>query len=393
MNALTLKFLPKRAKLSIWALYAVGFLNGLLFWYAIEQLFIEELGGGVFEKGISVAVYALFYVLFNIPFGAISDRFGRKLAILLGNGLYIAAVLAMGGAASIEAYYLAMPLLAGAWAFSSGAFEGYLFETLSDHDQEEEYSRVNGLLWAITLIGAVLSNIASGFIAESQGLQANFFWSAIPLSIGLLVGFVFIHEPAHHIVRKRSVLGVVKRALHQIRGKRLLRVAVAANVMIVVVALSVEEFAQAQALEVTEDPRFIGYFWAAAAFSMAVGSTVAHRFERSTRHLMKIIGLSLLVMLVFGGLAGLLAVLVLLGVSDATDTLLDADVQENSEREMRSTVASVNETLAYILLTVLYVIGGWLGEQLSVARAAAILTLPFLVSAYVLYRRYLKLST
>ncbi|MDD1615719.1 MAG: MFS transporter, partial [Methylococcaceae bacterium] len=78
----------KRAIGSLASIYALRML-GLFMILPVLSLFAEQLEGSTHALiGLAMSIYGLPQVLLQIPFGLLSDRFGRKKLILIGLFLF-----------------------------------------------------------------------------------------------------------------------------------------------------------------------------------------------------------------------------------------------------------------------------------------------------------------
>jgi len=89
--------LEKRATLSLASIYALRML-GLFMILPVLSLFSEQMEGATpLLIGLAISVYGLTQAILQIPFGLLSDRFGRKKIIIIGlilfaSGSFVAAV-------------------------------------------------------------------------------------------------------------------------------------------------------------------------------------------------------------------------------------------------------------------------------------------------------------
>ncbi|MCF7971350.1 MAG: MFS transporter, partial [Methylococcaceae bacterium] len=76
--------LERRATLSLSSIYALRML-GLFMILPVLSLFAETLEGSTpLLIGLAISVYGLTQAILQIPFGLLSDRFGRKKIIIIG---------------------------------------------------------------------------------------------------------------------------------------------------------------------------------------------------------------------------------------------------------------------------------------------------------------------
>jgi MFS family permease len=51
---------------------------GMMFFFGIEQLFLNTIIGGASSRGYVVIVYVASVLVFDIPTGMLADKYGRK---------------------------------------------------------------------------------------------------------------------------------------------------------------------------------------------------------------------------------------------------------------------------------------------------------------------------
>ena len=78
------KIIAMRLKTNISKLMLINFLTGLVFWYAIEKLFMQSIGITPFQIGINAVVLIVITVLFDVPSGILADKWNRKYTLILG---------------------------------------------------------------------------------------------------------------------------------------------------------------------------------------------------------------------------------------------------------------------------------------------------------------------
>ena len=81
--------LERRAALSLSFVYVTRMM-GLFLLLPVLSVLARDLDGATpLLIGLAIGIYALFQALLQIPFGLMSDRFGRKPVILAGLGVFI----------------------------------------------------------------------------------------------------------------------------------------------------------------------------------------------------------------------------------------------------------------------------------------------------------------
>ena len=129
-----------------------------------------------FLIGLAIGVYGLTQAFFQIPFGYLSDRFGRKPLLYIGLFLFfLGSILA---AISTDIIYV----IVGRALQGSGAISAVLMALLADSISEENRSKANAFVGFQIGLAFMLSLIIGPIIASIAGLS-GIFWSIAILSV------------------------------------------------------------------------------------------------------------------------------------------------------------------------------------------------------------------
>jgi len=129
-----------------------------------------------FLIGLAIGIYGLTQAFFQIPFGYLSDRFGRKPLLYIGLCLFFfGSILA---AISTDIIYVIL----GRALQGSGAISAVLMAFLADSISEENRSKANAFVGFQIGLAFMLSLIIGPIIASIAGLS-GIFWSIALLSV------------------------------------------------------------------------------------------------------------------------------------------------------------------------------------------------------------------
>ena len=129
-----------------------------------------------FLIGLTIGIYGLTQAFFQIPFGYLSDRFGRKPLLYIGLCLFfLGSILA---AISTDIIYV----IAGRALQGGGAISAVLMALLADSVSEENRSKANAFVGFQIGLAFMLSLLIGPTIASMTGLS-GIFWSIALLSI------------------------------------------------------------------------------------------------------------------------------------------------------------------------------------------------------------------
>ena len=128
--------------------YVYRFLMEFQLWWPIWVIYLQK------ERGLSLTQitlldtpFFLLIVLAEVPTGAIADRFGRRVSLMLGSALFAVAVVRSSasptttGSSSLS--YTAWGL---ALTFQSGADTAILYDSLKRVGREDDFQKINGRL-------------------------------------------------------------------------------------------------------------------------------------------------------------------------------------------------------------------------------------------------------
>ena len=126
--------------------------------------------------GLTIGIYGLTQAFFQIPFGYLSDRFGRKPLLYIGLCLFLlGSILA---AISTNIIYVIL----GRALQGSGAISAVLMAFLADSISEENLSKANAFVGFQIGLAFMLSFLIGPTIASISGLS-GIFWSIALLSV------------------------------------------------------------------------------------------------------------------------------------------------------------------------------------------------------------------
>jgi len=140
--------------------------------------------------GMAIGSYGLAQALLQIPFGMLSDKYGRKPLILLGLGLLLLGSIIAAQATSIYG------LIVGRSLQGCAAIGSVVIATLADHTREQVRTTSMAILGISIGASFVLAMIIGPWLNQITGLQGIFWFTAILASLGLVLLLITIPEAA-----------------------------------------------------------------------------------------------------------------------------------------------------------------------------------------------------
>lgn len=178
-----------RPTIPIAGLFAFRML-GLFMLIPIFTLYAPKLhGANPFLIGIALGGYGLSQGLLQLPYGMLSDKFGRKPLITLGFILLGIGSIIGATSTSIEGIILAR-LLQG-----SGAVGSVLIALLADLTPESHRAKSMAVLGITIGLSFAIAMATSPLLAEHFGLAGIFYFTTILSIVALFVVYTFIPTP------------------------------------------------------------------------------------------------------------------------------------------------------------------------------------------------------
>ena len=175
----------KRICISLAAVYALRML-GLFMVLPVLSLYAGDYAGNTdMLKGFALGAYGLTQAFLQIPFGYLSDRFGRKSVILAGLLLFLIGSVVAGFAENIYT------LIIGRCLQGSGAIASVMMALLSDMTRPEHRSKAMASVGASIGLSFALALVLGPLIANQWGLPGMFFITAVFAGLAMvLLAFV-----------------------------------------------------------------------------------------------------------------------------------------------------------------------------------------------------------
>ncbi|QCI19131.1 MFS transporter [Buchnera aphidicola (Aphis nerii)] len=165
---------------------------------ALSKYGLYLAGGNKFLIGLSVSVYATTQMIFQIPFGILSDRFNRKKIIIFGLFVFLIGSII---AANINSIW---GLIIGRAIQGAGAISGVSMALLSDLVRKENHIKSISAIGASFAVSFLISIVFGSFIIEKFSFSFIFWFSAI-FSILCILIILFIVPNSKNIKFEKDI--------------------------------------------------------------------------------------------------------------------------------------------------------------------------------------------
>jgi len=310
----------------------------MMFWYGIEQLFLNKYLGTASARAYLTMVYAATVLLFDIPGGILADKIGRKRTVLISCVVEILSVVILGMSTNLWQYLVGSILFGVFISLINGAAEALLYDKLKADGHAKQYAKQQGQINAYFLVGAAIANLLSGFIAQHANLRLPYFLSAIPGVIAFLLLARIVEAPrekaADHWYSHLNEAGryILKRPLILIFGLQF--------VIGEVVFLTIGEFGQIYLLQFHISAVTLGILWSLVALAAALGRVLAHRGQQYPRTVILAYCVAIASFIVTKSAWGILLFMLVYGLTEALGNIAETEVQHASESRIRATLFS-----------------------------------------------------
>jgi predicted MFS family arabinose efflux permease len=158
-------------------------------------------GGSAFLAGIALGGYALTQALFQLPFGLMSDKFGRKKSLFVG--LIIFAIGSFIAAYADNIY----TLLLGRFLQGAGAIGSVVTAMIADQVREDERAKAMAIMGMTIAMSFAIAMLMGPFIAGAYSVGTLFNITGILAISALIILFTSVPEPPkiiHHYEQSQA---------------------------------------------------------------------------------------------------------------------------------------------------------------------------------------------
>lgn len=202
--------------------YLTSFFEDFVFAYAIYNVFFNIRGLSIFQISLLLGWWALTVLVFEIPSGALADRWSRKkmlaLAPLIKSGCFIIWFFARG---NFYLYGLGFMFWGLSESFVSGTTQALLYDQLKHSGKSDDFERVLGRKTFFSHLAIAVSLISGGFIA-AYSLDLAVLLSVVPLLFSAAFAALLKEVPKAESTAETRYLDHIKTAFREVRGSPVL---------------------------------------------------------------------------------------------------------------------------------------------------------------------------
>ena len=328
--------------------YIFRFFTDFAFIYAVYIILFKLRGLSVFEISLLLALWCAFVVVFEVPTGALADKWNRKYMLSLG---MFSKALGFGIWFFAKDFWL-FSLGFFFWGiqetFCSGTQEALLFDTLKKFKKEENYEKITGQGHFYSKMGAGISVFLGGFLA-AYSFDLNILLSIVAMVVAIIPTLFFEEiNNKRTSTEKIKYFSLIKNAFKKCAKNRfLLRLIIYSAITIAIIG-GLDEYEQLYFNWVNLPIAFFGVLTVIRMTFEAVGSKFAYRFQQHFKNpkniyiLSLISGILLLLSISYRSLFMLPVFALIFLFGGMGEVLVESGLQKEIESDQRATILSIN---------------------------------------------------
>jgi MFS family permease len=322
------------------------------------------------EVGIMEGFFWGVSLLLELPTGAFSDRFGRRLTAIFASLIEAFGIVAFALAGSFEGLLFAYVFWSGGTAFRSGNSDAMLYDALSSAGRSEQYSMFRGRSAAIAISAVMIGGVIGAAIAAATNLQLPIMLGAIP-SVASAIVALWLQEPPHQSAgRNLTYLDTLAEAMRALRRDAALRFIILFQVVITTAFVADFMLLQPFLLHHNIPLVLFGLFLVPTRLMGAGAALIGWRVPQLLGGFSRSLGVGLLMLcagLAVLGIVDHIAAYVGFVVSqiavNAIGPSISGYVNDRTDREVRATVLSVEPLGVAVIFGISATLAGVVGDS------------------------------
>lgn len=221
---------------NITKLALIYFFSNLYFYLPILTLYYQQRGLNLLQINSLQGILIGTIFVTNIPTGIFTDRYGRKVAMIIALILQLLGEILFLFAYGYFAFVIICIIAGLGFSFMTGTVSALIYETLKQEKKEGEVQKAFGTKAAFEKAAGIIAPLSVSLYVTSFAMSkfnVLVILTVICVAISLFIAF-FLEEPTHfkHVEKKSSSFDIVKNGLkllhHNKKLKRIMLLSVLA---------------------------------------------------------------------------------------------------------------------------------------------------------------------
>lgn len=375
--------------------YLVLALEGFVLWFAVEKVFMRDIGFSDADITIAIAVVGVVVLLTEIPFGILADRTSRKGMTALLLIFFLISTIIMGRATTHFQYLVGMVFFALYGASGSGLDDSIIYDTTTEEEgRRDNYERYYGHAHILISVSLVISSFLGGYVGSRYGLPATYILT-VPFIVLALLALVRFKEPKlHRQTEKTFVVQHLKETMQHAVRPGILRWILVAMLSIGVISQFLLETDQLWPLALGLPLIWYGPLNAALLSGYGVAGWLSSKITRlnTLTRLLVCAGLGCIALLTIRSIGAVVVGQVVgLAIFSALLIVSNGKLHDNVESRYRAGVSSIVSSLTNFCFIPLVIVFGQLTTSFTIFRASLLL-MPIAAVAMIAIIRILRTS-
>ena len=215
MNKLALSSIEKRSISALAAIFGLR-MFGLFLILPVLSLYAEQIEGSTpFLMGLALGVYGITQAILQIPFGILSDRFGRKKIITIGLIIFAIGSIVAGLSTHIAGVIIGRALQ------GAGAIAAVVLALTADLTREDQRTKAMAFIGMSIGFAFMLALIGAPLLVNVIGVQGMFFMTAVLSLLAIVLLWKAVPTPVQS--KNLDVKAIPQQMLKLLFNKQLLR--------------------------------------------------------------------------------------------------------------------------------------------------------------------------
>jgi len=354
--------------------YLASILSGVTLSIPIRIIYYQSFGLSFYEIGLLESIFLVTTLIFELPTGALADKWGRKFSVVFGSLLMPLGSLLIALGSSFSVFALSSVIYGIGAAFISGAESALVYDSLLDTEEERHFIRIEGRAYALLFAASALSAPIGSYLYASYH-RAPFYVDTLFAVLTLFIYATMTESKQQAAEKKESYWSILRHGLtYSVRHSTVLwlimYVSLVSSTMSAFHHIGGQPILSERGLSI----QYFGYAFAAFLLVEAIFSEKAHIIEKrigETRSLfltaivpaVAFLGISLIPSLAFA----LVSFVFFNACRGFFHPVLQSYIQNHTESKIRATVLSTESFVSAIAGAIFLPIFGKISDGTSLS--------------------------
>ena len=169
--------------------------SGFLIWLPIWVIYLQEFRGMSLTQIATIeSIFWLTVVVAEVPTGAIADRWGRRVSLVMGGACFCVGSVVFAFSSTYVVLLAAYVVVGIAITLYSGAGHALVYDTLRQMGRTDEYEKHIGRSEALAFGSLLVATLLGGPLVALVGYSATILLGAIAMGVAGCIA-LFLREP------------------------------------------------------------------------------------------------------------------------------------------------------------------------------------------------------